>query len=451
MITIIIDNELHLVGAEGQVVKAIRDRLTFKNPKWEENERQGFSNWNTPRELCFLEKYGDVLTMPRGFGRQLVEILKYHHVRYQLEDRRRTLGPVDFDFRGQLHDFQAQAVEAVLSRDFGTLAAPTGSGKTIMALYVVAQRRQPALIVVYSKELAGQWIDRIETFLGIPAQEIGRIGGGKMQMGDKITVALVQSLYKIVDEVAPLIGNLVVDECHRAPSRTFTEAVTAFDSKFMLGLSATPFRRDGLGRLIWWHLGDKVYEVDKAALVDAGHILSADVVWRKTDFTPTFDPSEEYSQMLSELTRDPDRNALIAADVAREAGNGGGVCLVLTDRKAHVETLVGLLEARGVKAAMLIGDLSNGERARVVEALNGGRVKVLVATGQLMGEGFDCRQLSTLFLATPIKFNGRLLQYLGRVLRPAPGKDRAKVYDYVDPVGVLENAARTRGRVYASP
>ena len=97
---------------------------------------------------------------------------------------------------------------------------------------------------------------------------------------------------------------------------------------------------------------------------------------------------------------------------------------------------------------MLTGDLPTPKRQEVVAALNAGRVKVLVATGQLIGEGFDCRQLSTLFLATPIKFNGRLIQYLGRVLRPVPGKDKATVYDYVDPVGVLENAARARQRVY---
>lgn len=108
-----------------------------------------------------------------------------------------------------------------------------------------------------------------------------------------------------------------------------------------------------------------------------------------------------------------------------------------------------LLETHGITAAMLTGDLPAADRRKVVDALNGGRVKVLVATGQLIGEGFDCRDLSTLFLATPIKFNGRLLQYLGRVLRPAPGKDRARVFDYLDiQVGVLKNAARSRRQVY---
>lgn len=192
-----------------------------------------------------------------------------------------------------------------------------------------------------------------------------------------------------------------------------------------------------------------MHEVDQEALVDAGHVLEAEVIWRKTDFEPTYDPSEEYSLMLAELIKDPGRNALIASDVAREAGNGGGVCLVLSDRKAHCQILVELLAAQGITAAMLTGDLSSKTRQQVVETLNGGGVKVLVATGALVGEGFDCRELSTLFLATPIRFNGRLLQYLGRVLRPAPGKDKARVFDFVDTrVPVLAHAAKCRVRVY---
>ncbi len=453
MITITVTNRLEVAPLDRlptALVEHLRARVSFINPVWLENEKRGFSNWQTPRQLCYLQEHGDRLVMPRGFSRQLVVILHRAGVKYVIEDRRRVLPEVDFSFHGALHDFQQEAVNAMAARDFGTLAAPTGSGKTVMALGLIARRKQPALIVVHTRELMEQWIDRIEIFLGLPRQEIGRIGAGKKTVGERLTVALVQSLYKCAPEIAPHIGHLVVDECHRAPSRTFSEAVSAFDSKFMLGLSATPFRRDGLSRLIWWFIGDKVHEVDKEALVDAGHILQAEVVWRETDFTPTFDPSEEYSQMLSELTQDRARNFLITDDVAKEASNGGGISLVLTDRKAHVETLEGLLEGQGVTAAVLTGDLSNGKRQQVVEALNGGRVKVLVATGQLIGEGFDCRELSTLFLVTPIKFNGRLLQYLGRVLRPAPGKSHAIVVDYQDVnVPVLMNAARARARVYS--
>ena len=451
MVTIKVDNQASLYPASelpGSVLNWIKARLSFRNPAYQEAEKRGYWTGNIPKEIRGWRQEADRLTVPRGFGAQLVGILRDADVQYRLKDRRRSLPEVDFQFLGELRDFQVDAVSAMAARDFGTLSAPTGSGKTIMALALVAMRRQPALIVVHRRELQDQWVDRIETFLGIPGQEVGRIGGGKMKVGKWISVGLVQTIYKCAGEIAPHVGFLVVDECHRAPSRTFTEAVAAFDSRFMLGLSATPWRRDGLSRLIYWHLGDKVHEVEKAALVEAGHVLQAEVVWRETAFTPTFDPSEEYSRVLSELTQDPARNALIVADVAQEARNGGGVCLVLSDRVAHCRTLVELLAARGVTAAMLTGDLPAADRRKVVETLNGGGVQVLVATGQLIGEGFDCKELSTLFLATPIRFNGRLLQYLGRILRPAPGKGKARVFDYLDPVGVLEAAALGRARVY---
>jgi superfamily II DNA or RNA helicase len=445
-----ITNHLRLINLPGWLRETLTDRLTFENPAWLENERMDRWNGDTPQYLrCYEERQG-ALVLPRGFARQLVGLCKQHGVTYQLEDRRRTLPEVDFTFCGTLRPFQEEAVEAMAARDFGTLSAPTGSGKTVMALVLVARRRQPALIVIHTKELLDQWIERIETFLGIPSDQIGQIGAGKRTVGDRITVALVQTLYKVVDEVAPRIGHLIVDECHRAPSRTFTEAVTAFDCRYTLGLSATPWRRDQLSRLIWWYLGDKVHEIEKGALEETGDVLRAEVIVRETHFSPWSDPSTEYALMLSELTEDPERNALIARDVAHEAHNVSGVCLVLSDRKAHCEEIQRLLARLRVKSELLTGDLAARERQRIVADLNAGKVRVLVATGQLIGEGFDCRELSTLFLATPIKFDGRLLQYLGRVLRPAPGKDRARVFDYVDVnVGPLKAAFKARRRVYA--
>jgi superfamily II DNA or RNA helicase len=293
-----------------------------------------------------------------------------------------------------------------------------------------------------------QWIQRIEQFLGIPRAEIGIIGNGKKQIGDKITVGIVNSIYPIAEEIREHISHLVIDECHRSPSRTFTEAVTAFDCKFMLGLSATPYRRDGLTKLIGWHLGRKI-EVKQADLTEADIILDVEVITRETMFTSSYDASEEYTRVLSELTEDADRNQLIAADVIREATNGGGICLALTDRREHCNALAALITACGIETAILTGEVSNGSRKAIVDRLNSGGVRVLIATGQLIGEGFDCKELSTLFLATPIKFDGRLTQYLGRVLRPAPGKAKAKVYDYCDVhVGVLAASARARQQVY---
>lgn len=197
-------------------------------------------------------------------------------------------------------------------------------------------------------------------------------------------------------------------------------------------------------------MGDVHHEVDKSDLVENGDILQAEIVTRETDFRPYHDPTDEYSKMLSELTEDPERNHLIASDVASEANNGGGICLVLSGRKVHCEALQALLHSRfNISSELLTGDIPTKQRQDIVERLNQGEVKVLIATGQLIGEGFDCKGLSTLFMATPIKFNGRVLQYLGRVLRPAPGKTKAKVFDYIDVnVGVLVSSAKSRNRVY---
>jgi len=448
---ITISNKILLHGLPEASERELTGRLTFQNPKWLENDRMGRWNGDTPETLTCYECTRDGLIIPRGFTRQLLLLCKRHGVRYHLEDRRRTLAAVEFTFKGKLRPFQNEAVRAVLSRDFGVLSSPTGSGKTVMALYVIAERRQPALVIVHTKELLYQWRDRAVTFLDLQEDEIGLVGDGKKTIGPRLTIGIVNSIYKIANEIREHVGFLLTDECHRCPSRTFMEAVTAFDSLYMLGLSATPWRRDKLSRLIYWHLGDLVHEVKKEALLETGDILPVEVVTRETDFRTWRDASEEYSTVLSELTEDPERNALIAADVAREARNGGGICLVLSDRKAHCEALRGLLRGKGIECELLTGDVGNGERQAIIDRLNKGEIKILIATNQLLGEGFDCPGLSTLFLTTPVRFSGRVIQVVGRILRSAPGKDKARVYDYVDTeMPVLVASAKARGRVFRS-
>jgi len=445
-----ISRELTIAEAPDFFEHAVMARLTFENPQFAEAVEQGRWTGNiNPLVECWYRDEAGRLVVPRGFARQLCVMARKAGIPFDLVDRRRTLPDVDFAFAGKLRPFQDGAVEAILRHDFGTLAAPTGSGKTVMALAVIAARRQPALIVCHTRELAIQWVDRIGAFLGIEPDDVGMIGAGKKRIGAKVTVALVQSLYRCAEDVAQHVGFILTDECHRTPSRTFTEAVGAFDSRFMLGLSATPWRRDRLSRLIFWYLGDVVHEVDRAALVEQGHLVPVEVVQRPTCFETLKDASEHYQAVLSELTQDPKRNQQIADDVACEAARGSGVCLVLSDRKEHCEVLASILRDQGIEAALLHGDIPAKSRQATVEALNAGRYRVLVATGQLIGEGFDLPVLETLVLATPLKFSGRVLQYLGRVLRPAPGKDHATVVDYIDRnVPVLKASAAARTKIY---
>jgi len=447
-----LSRDLKLTDIPETIKSELIGKLTIPNPKWLENARMGRWNRNVPKLLRFFYRHKETLWIPRGYLRQLIMMCRQYNISYHIEDLRRKLPSVNFLFQGELKSFQKEAVGKMLARDFGTLNSPTGSGKTIMGLFMIAQRQQPALVVVHTKDLAYQWIEQITHFLGIEESHVGLIGSGKKKIGDAITVALVQSLYRCADDVSKRIGHIIVDECHRTPSRTFTDAVTEFDARYMLGLSATPFRRDNLSKLIFWHLGDVHHSVDKSHLIQEGHILKAEIILRETKFEPYYDPVNSYSKMLSELTMSDERNHLIAMDVAKEIQKREGICLVLSDRKRHCETLQSLLRYKHhLDADLLTGDLSNEQRKNVLQRIKTDEVAVVVATGQWVGEGFDCANLTTLFLATPIRFSGRVLQYLGRVLRPAADKKGARVYDYVDvKVGVLQSAAKHRQKVYDS-
>ncbi len=218
----------------------------------------------------------------------------------------------------------------------------------------------------------------------------------------------------------------------------------------MLGLSATPYRRDKLTRLIGWYIGDTAHRIDQKVLTESGAILAFRVKWISTQFTTDRDPSNEYSKMLSELTMDTGRNALVCQEAAQQAKTGEGIPLVLSDRRMQCMALADALERDfDINPLVLTGDLSKKARESVVEKLNAGKGEALVATSQLVGEGFDLPALGSVILASPMKFKGRLIQAVGRGLRPSPGQSHATIVDFVDSkIGVFEAAAKSRMRTY---
>ncbi len=448
-----IAEQAYLTKVPRTLADEIKKHLTVENPVYRDNEKMKRWQGDTPKHLTLysVPTPGELI-VPRGIVRQLAAMATKHDVPFEWVDNTRELPEVDFEFSGQLRDYQQTAVNKIHERRFSTLEAPTGSGKTIIAMATIAERKQPTLIITHTSTLCAQWVDRIHAFLGIPVEQIGVIGGGKKKIGKQITVSMVQSLYKIADEVSKHIGFLIVDECHRTPSRTFTEAISAFDSKFQLGLSATAFRRDNLTELISWYIGETAHKIDQKELTKSGAILPFKVKWVKTQFETWRDASEEYSQTLSDLTKDADRNRLVASEAAGQAKNGGGIPLILSDRKAHCRTIAETMDHdHGIKPLILTGDLSKKARESVVQRLNAGKCEALVATTALVGEGFDMPSLGSVILASPMKFKGRVIQSIGRGLRPSPGQKHAVVVDFVDAnIGVLKASARNRMKTYKS-
>ena len=424
--------------------------LTMMNPIWVENHRLGRFNWKTDKELFFYEEKGENgFYAPRGFLKNIVKYCVKHNHKYEIKIKTCAFEDINIDFSGQLKPFQDVATKIMLQDDIGTLCAPTGSGKTVMGIYMMAVRKQPTIIIVHTKELLFQWIDRIKEFTNIDEEDIGVIGSGQLDEDKHVTVALVQTLKKH-PELVNTYGYLLVDECHRCPSKTFTDIVKGYDGKFLTGLSATPFRRDGLSKCIEFYCGPILHKIEPAALIKEGHIIGIEAIIRKTNFIASMEnPADEYSKLLKELSWDKERNLMIVADIV-DAVKSGETCLVLSDRKAHCQELSDVLyQESNLNSTVLTGDVGIDKRRQIVKDVNDGSIKVLVCTGQLIGEGFDCKNLTAVFLTLPVRFSGRVIQYIGRVLRPKPGKDKALVYDYIDPsVKCLWNGVKARQKEY---
>lgn len=439
--------ECCLHGAGEQLLEKLRSELTIDNPKYKAAKK--YSRWVGKKlkpKLYFYKEDEEEFCFPRGFANEFMRICdRMDFVRPQLIDKRRLLDEKEIVFTGTLRPYQQEAVESVVNRSFGVLEAATGSGKTVMALAVIAARRQPTLVLVHSKELMHQWRERIQEFLGI---EPGQAGDGTFHIRP-LTVAIVNTARKRIEELVPAFGQLIVDECHRVPASLFTDVVSGFDCHYMLGLSATAFRReDDMTKLIYLYMGDPLFRVDTEALAQSGAVIRPAFTQHETSFQYGF--RGEYARLIKALAADATRNEQIAGDienVLREKSTG--TVLVVSDRVAHCEELQRLLQQRKIECTLLTGQMSTEQRAQVVEAAQAGTLQVLIATVQLIGEGFDCADLSTLVLATPIKFEGRLLQVVGRIMRPAKGK-KALVIDYNDSlVPVLRRSAEARAQLFA--
>lgn len=453
------------VPAEGLtplLERKIHERLVFTNPDYELRHNRGEWIGNIPPQISCMRQKGRNYLLPRGFLDQFLDLCKRFQQPYRVVDRRRFFEPLPMEFHGQLKSYQQDAAEAALERDFSTVVGGHKSGKTVIALYTLAQRRQPTLVLIPKLDLLEGWLTKIENFLQIPSSEVGVFAGGVHQIGQQITIAHTGEMMRYWRKIWDRIGFLIVDECQRSPSKVLTHLIPNFDTRYMLGLSNTAQRKDRLSKLVYYYVGDVAYTINEKDAREGRGIIHAHVVARATEFEYEYHSRGDYGAMLKRLMADTLRTSLILKDIEEEMKLEAQSVIVLTGGQEQQDVLSAELRKRGIEAVILPestdcceevedgggGAGESGTEPVPIEAPSG-RV-VMLATAQSLAQCSRTLKAQVLFLTVPVYFPKSMANAI-RCLHPngTSGESKLKIYDYVDKkVGLLENYFRMRSYNY---
>jgi superfamily II DNA or RNA helicase len=435
-------------GIPPWLLAQIKQLALLHNPQFYEREKLRLSTWRIPRFIRCYEEDASHIHLPRGTVEELREIAAAAGTKFSLSDQRPVPEKLNLQFLGSLTPKQMNGVRAVLSHDMGVLVAPPGAGKTVMGCYAVSERRVPTLILAHRKPILDQWRTQLGSLLRLSSRLVGQVGGGRSRQTGFIDLGMMQSLKRLDDLEAffSKYGFIIVDECHHLPAFTFEACVRKAPVRYILGLTATPYRRDGLQEIITLQCGSI-----RHTMAPIENSFSRTLLPRETPFKFSDDEDRSIQEIFRCLVRDDTRNELIRTDVC-QALTEGRRCLILSHWKEHCELLAAGLRERGKTPLVLSGTLSKKTRSAMLASLQNtpsDKELVIVATGQYLGEGFDCPQVDTLFLAFPLSFKGKLIQYVGRALRSHEDKSSVRVYDYVDTqVPILGKMYAKRAKTY---
>ena len=441
-------------GLPPALVAALKHLASIHNPVFYEKQRMRFSTWDTPRFIRCYEEDLEWIHIPRGLAERVGELIVGVGSQLDVRDVRPQHQGIGYEFLGKLRPHQRDAVDAATSHDLGVIVAPPGTGKTVMACAVIAHHDVPTLVLVDRKPLLDQWCGRLQEHLGLDPGQIGVVGGGKNNPTGVVDVAMIQSIARREQpaEIFEHYGLIVVDECHHLPAVSFEASVRHATSKRWLGLTATPYRSDGLEAIIAFQCGPTRHEITTKDVTEASAVRR-ELIVHETRCEVSVDDAASIQAVFSAIVDAPQRTQQICADI-HDAIAAGRTCLVLTQRVSHINAIVDGLAQLGDTALVLRGGLGKKARAAVADAIESreeGPGIVVVATGSYIGEGFDWPELDTLFLAFPIAFKGRVVQYVGRLLRTHTAKLHVELHDYVDVrIPVLDRMHRKRLPAYAS-
>jgi len=428
-------------GLNALTLNLLKRTASMYNPKYFEMQkyhRPIYIGGNITKVLCYWEEDDRYLYLPRGLTDKLQSILP--ETKLILEDQTVTGHPIDISFHGELRADQKDAVQAMMKYDMGILKAVPGFGKTVIALNLMSEIRLNTLIVVEQKELLNQWEERISQWLTYPQPAkkkdrfVCKYSGTSKRRNGNIDIATAASLKNAenLDEIMSEYGMIIIDECHHIACDTFLQIMRHAKAKYIYGLSATPKRDDGLEKVIYMHCGPIRKQISGNEARKA-YQFTQYLIPRFTNFRWLADDIS-YTDLCTELMKDPVRNNLILKDILAEYRNSGKI-IVLSERVEHLNILFDMLSYACEDVYMLSGQTKMSERKATLDYIRNLKPEnsyVLLATSKLLGEGFDLPSLQTLFLVLPISSETRITQYTGRIHRNMEGKDTVRVYDYVD-------------------
>ncbi len=422
-------------GLPAALIAEIRRLAAFQNPVFFEKQAMRFSTGAIPRVITCAEEDPLHLSLPRGCLPDLNVLASSCGSTLVIRDERVTGLPLDLRFQGTLTLEQAIAARALAPHDIGVLVAPPGTGKTVLAAHLIAERSVSTLVLVHRRPLVDQWRARLAGFLDMDPKAIGVIGGGKRKPNGRIDVATIQSLVRHgqVSDVVAGYGHVVVDECHHVSAVSFERVLSEVKARYVLGLTATPRRRDGHHPIVEMQLGPVRHVIGARAHAAAAG-FSHHLVVRETEFRSDWSRELGIQTLYGRLAADDARNALILDD-AIAALDARRSPLVLTERRDHLEYLASKLRPASRHLIVLHGGMTVREHRAALAKLSeipATEERALLATGRFIGEGFDDPRLDTLVLALPVAWRGTLVQYAGRLHRAHAGKSDVRIHDYVD-------------------
>ncbi len=448
---ILVNSQIELRRSEltPSLIHFFKEELNFLNTEYLTKRRLGKSIYKVQKYFKLIDETGDVVSLPRGFLQTLVAFLKENSISYAVRFDTPRFEEVSYQSQIELTPAQIPIVQIAMDSNQGVIVAPSGSGKTIIGLELVARKQLPTLILVHRKQLLDQWMERIQAFLGIAKTHIGQYSGTKKKLGKQITVGLLQSLARKNDlsEFKDKFGMIIVDECHHIPAATFREVIAQLNPKYIYGLTATPKRKHNDEKLIYAYIGEIIARIEASDIALDSNLphQPPEVLIRTTNLAVPFKFTTDHFQLLAKVVCfDTARNQLIIKDILKKV-NENKRLLVLSERKEHLGILAMYLKGK-CETIVISGDDSAQSRKSKLKQIESGHYRVILSTGQFFGEGIDIRGISCLILAFPFSFEGKLVQYIGRLRDIGEQKT---IIDYRDmQIPFLEKQFKQRQRYY---